>query len=382
MKSSDLAAALDRLSRADGLRLPDDFLALENLRALHGPDLIDAATNDTLGLARDVSRGTFEEQSGSGASRLVYGSAQQHLDLESEVASWLGQDTALFFGSGYAANLGALSALLSPEDAVFSDRLNHASLIDGIRLSKARPIVYSHLDLAELEKGLAAHQEAAARWVVTESYFSMDGDGPDLAQMHRLCTRYDACLYVDEAHSVGVFGPRGAGLCAASKVRPDVLMVGFGKAVGAEGACILGSRDLRTWLWNRARSFVFSTAPSPARAASTLVQVRRVQELDSRRARLEDVCGQLRSGLLAGGVPVALGSFGPIVSLVLGEEDVALELHRRLLEEGIVAAAIRPPTVPPGTSRLRLVLHASWTNSQIERLVRIVSRETVALLTR
>lgn len=380
MKLSDLAAALERLSQAELLRLPDDTLALASYRTEHGEDLIDAATNDTLGLARDVSRGTSGGSPGSGASRLVYGSSQEHLDLEREVAMWLGHESALYFGSGYAANLGALSALISPEDAVFSDALNHASLIDGVRLSKARPTIYAHLDLAELEAGLAAHQGAPARWVVTESYFSMDGDGPDLVRLRELCDRYDACLYVDEAHSLGVFGPKGAGLCAELKVRPDVLMAGFGKAVGAEGACILGSGELRTWLWNRARSFVFSTAPSPARAASTLAQVRRVQESAAQRIRLEALSRRVRSDFAAAGVQVVVGSFGPLLSLVIGEESAALELHRRLLQEGIVTAVIRPPTVPPGTSRLRLVLHASWTDEQVERLVRVVSRETTALL--
>lgn len=312
---------------------------------------------------------------GAGSSRLIFGSSQQHLSLEQELAEWVGLPSSLLFASGYAANLGALGALLSPEDAVFSDSLNHASLIDGIRLSRAKARVFSHLDLEELEKGLRASSQAPARWVICESYYSMDGDGPDLAALRSLCDRHDAHLYIDEAHSLGTFGPRGAGLCAQAGVKPDVLMAAFGKSVGSQGACIAGSTELRTWLWNRARSFVFSTASSPLLAEATRRQIARAQRADSERARLEIICGRTRRGLENRGAPLVQASFGPVVGLLLRQEEKALLLASRLRESGILAQAIRPPTVAVGASRVRLVLRSSLSDSQIDRLVCAVADE-------
>ncbi len=315
---------------------------------------------------------------GAGSSRLIFGSSPEHVLLEQELAAWVGLPASLLFASGYAANVGALGAILSPEDAVFSDSLNHASLIDGIRLSRARAQVVPHLDLEELEEGLAQNLSAPARWVICEAYYSMDGDGPDLAALRALCDRYDAQLYVDEAHSLGTFGPQGAGLCAAQGVVPDVLMAAFGKSVGSQGACVAGSTELRTWLWNRARSFVFSTAPSPLLVAATRQQFRRTQAADRARSRLESVCLQVRGALRETGIPLVAGSFGPVVGLLMGAEERALLLAQRLRESGILAQAVRPPTVPVGASRVRLVLRASLTDDQIARLVEVVARETTS----
>lgn len=346
----------------------------------------------TVPLARSVSRETEASSSrdpaeaaepisptGAGSSRLIFGSSQQHLSLEQELAEWVGLPSSLLFASGYAANVGALGALLSPEDAVFSDSLNHASLIDGIRLSRAKARVFSHLDLEELEKGLRASSQAPARWVICESYYSMDGDGPDLAALRSLSDRHDAHLYIDEAHSLGTFGPRGAGLCAQAGVKPDVLMAAFGKSVGSQGACIAGSTELRTWLWNRARSFVFSTASSPLLAEATRRQIARTQRADSERARLEIICERTRRGLENRGAPLVQASFGPVVGLLLRQEEKALLLASRLRESGILAQAIRPPTVAVGASRVRLVLRSSFSDSQIDRLVCAVADECARL---
>lgn len=307
---------------------------------------------------------------------MIFGTHPEHLALESEVAAWLGFPAALFFPSGYSANVGALAALLSPEDAVFSDRLNHASLIDGIRLSRARAQVFSHLDLKELEEKLRCSSSAPARWVIVESYYSMDGDGPDLAELRTLCDRFDAHLYVDEAHSVGTFGPEGSGLCARAGMQADVLMVAFGKSVGSQGACILGSEELRIWLWNRARSFVFSTGPSPLLAQSLREQVSLTKKAEAERFDLERISVQVRRKLQDKGVPLQTGSFGPVLSVLLGEEQEALRVAEGLRADGILAQAVRPPTVPPGHSRVRLVLRASFSKAQVSRLCEAVARET------
>lgn len=387
-----LPDAIRQLKEAARLRLPDDSLLREQLQREWGENFIDAARNDYLGLAGSSPAGVSRETSagpptpgspsagsstpGAGASRLIFGTAPEHLRVEEAVALWLGMPAALLFSSGYAANLGALSALLSSEDAVFSDKLNHASLIDGMRLARVRPRVFEHLDLEELEQGLEQASAAPARWVVVESYYSMDGDGPDLIRLRELCDRYDACLYVDEAHSVGTFGPAGAGLCHRAGIRADVLVAAFGKAVGSHGACVLGSPEVRTWLWNRARSFVFSTAPSPAHAAQLAVQIAATRAAHGARDRLQLLSQRVRQNLAEQGAPIVAGSFGPVLSLVCGSESAALSLAERLRAAGVLAQAIRPPTVPDDGSRVRLILSASLTDSQCQRLLEIVARET------
>jgi 8-amino-7-oxononanoate synthase len=334
-------------------------------------DAIDFTSNDTLGLAAaqgfDVSR---ETPPGSGASRLVFGSHPEHLELEHFLAKWQGREAALLFSSGYAANVGALSALLGPGDVVLSDALNHASLIDGIRLSRAAVQVFPHLNLTEAQRlgDLQRPAQGGATWLVLESYYSMDGDSPDLTHAQALCHRNGWHLYLDEAHAVGLFGPEGKGLAAEKHVHADVTMLGFGKAVGSAGAAIVASEAVRDWLWNRARSFVFSTAPSPLTARILLEQLARTKAADEARARVVTQAKRFRAALSAQGWPVIEGSHGPIVSLVLGSSHAAQALTRDLLDRGIRAQAIRPPTVPPGTSRVRIILSARRSVSDLTRL--------------
>lgn len=371
MHLSQLPPALDSLERGSRLRIPDDQLLRLQMEQGFGESFLDAASNDYLGAAtQQVSSPQGSAlPSGARASRLIFGSHPHHLEVESEVARWVSLDSALLFTSGYAANVGALAALLSAEDAVFSDALNHASLIDGIRLSRARPTIFEHLDLVELEEGLRAAHAAPARWVVVESYYSMDGDGPDLKALRSLCDRHDAHLYVDEAHSIGTFGTRGAGLCAEAQIRPDVLVAAFGKSVGAQGACVASSSVVRTWLWNRARSFVYSTGMSPALAQVLLQQIRFTQGAEGERRRLAQVSGRVREGLSGGGVEPPRGSFGPVLALVVGSAERASSIAERLRRRGILAQAVRPPTVAEGHSRLRVVLRASFSDGDCARLV-------------
>jgi 8-amino-7-oxononanoate synthase len=367
--------ALAELRSGGLLREPDDGsvrkgvgVAAERLGVIP----LDASSNDYLGFAaRSVSRETLANP-GAAASRLIYGSTAEHIQLESELATWVGLETALFFSSTYAANLGLISALGVTGSVILSDSANHASLIDGARLSKAEVRILPHLDLAALSRALSEQRGTRACWVVTESYFSMDGDGPDLAAMRDLCDQHDACLIVDEAHAIGVFGPAGSGRCAEAGVKPDILVGALGKAVGTHGGFVAGSRQLRTYLWNRARSFVFSTAPSPRLAELTRVHVQLTREAEPLRAMLASNAALLRRELRAAGLPLAPDSFGPIVSVILGENERVLAAAQRLRDVGILAQAIRPPTVPIGAGRLRLTVKATFSPEEIVRLARAV----------
>lgn len=333
-------------------------------------NLIDLCSNDYLGYAADpVSRETLAvERGGAGASRLVSGSLPMHGVLEGTLARWLGRETSLLFSSGYAANVGVIPAVVGPGDAIFSDQFNHASIIDGCRLSGAKIHVYPHLDLAALRHQLQQARGFRRLMVVSESYFSMDGDGPALAELAAICRDFGAMWLLDEAHAVGVFGPQGAGRAAEARVQPDLLMGAFGKALGAQGAFVAGSESLRAWLWNRARSFVFSTGVSPLLSALVLHNLTRVQSDDSGRARLLQACAGLRGRLDQAGVRVPDGQFGPIFPVLLGSAERALKAAARLREAGFHAPAIRPPTVPEGTARLRITLNADASEPSLDRL--------------
>lgn len=359
--------------RLDPLRhLERDLAALDQQgllrRPLAGPTegLLDLCSNDYLGYARDPWP-ALNGRSGAGASRLVSGNRAAHDDAELALANWLGTEAALLFSSGYAANVGAVSSLTGPGDIVISDALNHASLIDGCRLSGAAVRVVPHLDRAAVDRELAAAGKARRRWVITESYFSMDGDSPDLAALRDLCDRHDAALVVDEAHALGVFGPEGRGLCAVAGVRPDVLIGTAGKSLGLHGAFVAGSRHLRLWLWNRARSFVFSTGISPALAEAVAARVSRVRADDDARRRVNAASLRLRAALSDLGNPIPAGSHGPIIPWIIGDSGAAVAVSTRLRAEGILAQPIRPPTVPAGTARLRLTATAALTEADIER---------------
>jgi 8-amino-7-oxononanoate synthase len=307
------------------------------------------------------------EPAGSGASRLVSGEHPAHASAERAIAAWLRTGASLLFSSGYAANVGTIAALARPGDLVVSDALNHASIIDGCRLSGARVVVVPHGDPAAVERALAAGRDARCRWVLTESYFSMDGDSPDLRALRSVCDAHDAALYVDEAHAVGVFGPEGRGLCAEAGITPDILVGTFGKALGLQGAFVAGSPTLRLYLWNRARSFVFSTGISPALAASIEANVLRAAADERARERLHATVSRLRAGLSALGVPLTPAGRGPVIPWVVGSSTAAVTLSTRLREQGVLVQAIRPPTVPPDTARLRITATARLTERDIDR---------------
>jgi 8-amino-7-oxononanoate synthase len=330
-------------------------------------------SNDYLGyrssgrLTRYALGAATEQPAGSGASRLVLGEHRAHRALEQALARWFECEETVVFTSGYAANCGSIAALAGEGDLIVSDALNHASIIDGCRLSRARVAVVPHGSADAVRAALRA-STARRRWVVTEGYFSMEGDTPDLGALRSICDEEDAALIVDDAHAVGVLGPEGRGCAGAAGARPDVLVGTLGKALGAQGAFVAGSRDLCRWLWNRARSFVFSTGLSPLLAAIGQGAVNEARADETGRRRLLAVTERLRSGLIAEGLPVA-PSYGPIIPLILGEESRAVAWSRRLAEVGVRVQAIRPPTVPRGTSRLRIAARADLRDGEVDRAV-------------
>ncbi len=354
--------------------LEDELAALEKkgLRRRTPAAAPDGATsfcsNDYLGLARPL---TADVLSGAGASRLIAGERAAHGELETALAAWLGTEACLAFTSGYAANVGALSALAGPGDLVVSDALNHASIIDGARLSRARVEVVPHNDAGAVAAALSRRSERRA-WVVVESYFSMDADGPDLGALHDVCTRHGAALYVDEAHALGVLGPDGRGRAAEVGVVPDVLVGTLGKSFGSQGAFVAGRRVLREWLWNRARSFVFSTGLSPMAAEAGRLALAESQAVPERRAHVLALATRLRAGLTRLGLePIG---FGHIVPVIVGTSAGAVALSEALAAEGLVVPPVRPPTVPEGTARLRLTLTARHTNEDVDHALAAFER--------
>jgi 8-amino-7-oxononanoate synthase len=339
------------------------------------PTTLVLCSNDYLGFAAEpLSINRAAAPSGAGASRLVCGDHQEHRELEQRIAEWLQTEAALVFSSGYAANVGTLTALCQPGDVIVSDELNHASIIDGCRLSRATVRVVPHLDPAAIELALAESRSARRRWVVTETYFSMDGNTPELGMIRDLCQTHDAALIVDEAHAVGVFGTAGRGLCHQAGVVPDVLIGTLSKAIGLQGAFVAGNKTLCQWLWNGARPFVFSTGVSPWLAAAATQRIEQVAGADARRATLEALSARFRDELTALAAPLA-PSHGPIVPWLVGRPQEAVALSERLLERGIFVSPIRPPTVPEGSSRLRFTVTAGLTLERLDWAVGILGDE-------
>jgi 8-amino-7-oxononanoate synthase len=324
-------------------------------------------SNDYLGLA---TRPPPRRPSGAGASRLVAGESVEHAELEAASAELVGLPTALAFSSGYAANVGLIGALAGPSDLIVSDALNHASLIDGCRLYRARVLVEPQHDAGAVERALS-HPRAGHAFVLTESYFSMDADAPDLGALRAICDAHGAALIVDEAHALGVLGPEGRGLCAEFGVRGDAIVGTYGKAFGAAGAFVAGCPALTTWLWNRARSFVFSTGLSPAIAAAAGAAMQSARDEPERRESVLALSTYFRRGL--GEVGVRPVGFGHIVPWVVGDTRRALRLAAALRAAGIAIRAIRPPSVPEGAARLRFTVTAALRVADLDRAVAAVA---------
>jgi glycine C-acetyltransferase len=304
---------------------------------------------------------------GTGASRLIAGHLDLHAEVEAKLAAFQGTEAALLFPSGYQANLGTITTLVGRGDHVYSDALNHASIVDACRLSRASVHVYPHRDVRALEAELAATPQGGRRLIVTDSVFSMDGDRAPLAALVALAGQYHSWLMIDEAHASGVLGGRGAGLAEADGVAAeiDVHMGTLGKALGGAGAYVAGSRTLIETLVNRARAFIYTTGLAPAVVAAAGAALDVVAAEPERRAALFRNAVRLRDGLRALGLDVRGDTH--IVPVVVGDNRAALALADALLARGVLAHAIRPPTVPAGTARLRLTPIATHTEAQIAR---------------
>jgi len=356
------------------------------LRLVHGPQgprvllggrpVLLLCSNNYLGLADHprvraaAAEAAMRWGAGAGASRLISGTMEPHRALEERLAEFKGYEAALLFGSGYLANTGTIAALAGPGEVVFSDELNHASIIDGCRLSRAETFVYRHGDVEHLAWGL---REAAGRaaLIVSDGVFSMDGDVAPLADLVRLAREHSCRLMVDEAHATGALGPGGRGSVAATGLSDEVdVVVGtLGKALGAYGAYVCASAELREYLLNTARSFIFSTALPPPLLAAALAALELLEAEPARVRRLRANAAALRAGLRAEGLEAG-GGESQIVPLEVGEAEPAMALCERLLERGVFAQGIRPPTVPPGSSRLRFSVMATHEEGELRKAAR------------
>ena len=372
---SEELAALEQAGLRRGHRevqpLPGGACTIDGVR------LWNFASNDYLGQAGDprvaeAARAAIADVGvGSRASALVAGRSAYHVQLEQTLARFEGQEAAMLFPTGYAANVGAITALVEEEDVVFCDRLNHASLIDGCRLSGAKLRVFRHSDLETLERELHKARESRRRLIVTDAIFSMDGDVAPLRELCDLAERFEADVLVDEAHGTGVFGECGRGVCEQLGVEQRVAVrVGtLSKAIGTLGGFVAGPQSLVDWLWNKARPQVFSTALPPAICAAATTSVEIIQNEPELRQRLLRNCELVRRALAERGIEVLPNSVGPILPIVMRDAEAVLNAQRELEERGCLVAAIRPPTVPNGTSRLRISLSSAHDESALNSLV-------------
>jgi 8-amino-7-oxononanoate synthase len=368
----------DTDSTIDGLRAELDRLeAKSQLRRLGQLEGVNLLANDYLGLSADsrlssavaaaLEAGTPVASTGS---RLLSGNAAEWERLESAFARFIGTEAALFFSSGFAANLGLLGSVLRADDVVFSDESNHASIIDGIRLSRARKVIFPHLDLVFLEDALRRAEPAGRKFIVVESVFSMEGDRAPISELLSLAGRFGAELIVDEAHATGVYGPRGRGLVAAASGNAKVFATVHpcGKALASVGAFVCGSETLKQFLVNRARTFIYSTALPPYFAAQIAKVIEIVADADAERRRLLDLSTFLRAHLQEAGFNTGT-SDTQIVPILLGGNDTAIHYARELSRHGFAVRPIRPPTVPEGTSRFRLSVTTKLSEEILDRLV-------------
>ncbi|HEV7845313.1 MAG TPA: 8-amino-7-oxononanoate synthase [Thermoleophilaceae bacterium] len=352
---------------------------------LDGKPVLLLCSNNYLGLAdhprvrEAAAEAAMRYGAGSGASRLVSGNMTIHRRLEKELAEFKGSEACLLFGSGYLANAGVVSALAREGDVVFSDALNHASIIDGCRLSRAETFVYDHCDVDHLEWGL---RQAGGRGslIVTDGVFSMDGDVAPLAAIVELAQRYDARVMVDEAHGTGAIGPGGRGAVADAGLdgEVDVIVGTLGKSLGSYGAYVCCDGEMAKYLINTARTLIFSTALPPPAVAAAMAALELLREQPRRVEKLQRNAAVLRDALADEGLPVPATST-QILPVIVGDAEDSVRASERALEKGIFAQAIRPPTVPAGSSRLRLTVMASHTRSELRDAARVLARCVTAM---
>jgi 8-amino-7-oxononanoate synthase len=347
-----------------------------------GREYLAFCSNDYLGLANHprIVEAAVEAARrhgvGEGASHLLSGHSAAHARLESALAEFVGMPRALHFSSGYQANIGAITALAGPQDTVFSDALNHASLIDGARLSRARVVRYAHFDLELLGQALAA-TPGGTKLIVSDGVFSMDGDVAPVPALLDLCERHDALLLLDDAHGFGVLGPQGRGTAAHFALRsPRIVYVGtLGKAAGVSGAFVAGAAEAIELILQRARTYIYTTAAPAMLACAVEASLELIRKDDWRRERLGKLVAQLRRSLAGTGLKP---SDTPIQPLVLGSNEKALDVSAKLRERAILVPPIRPPTVPEGTARLRISLSAAHEEQDVARLAEVLREACVS----
>lgn len=378
-----LAARVQELRSAGLFRESQNVVPLgDGWCGIDGAKVRNLASNDYLNLAHDprlvaAARAALDDSGvGSGASALVSGRGPWQVRLEKKLAEFERMESAIIFPTGYAANLGTLTTLIAPGDTVFCDRINHASLVDGCKLCGARLRVFRHDALDVLERELKRSPSDSGRWIVTDSVFSMDGIVAPLTELCDLAERYGGFLIVDEAHGTGVFGAHGRGVAelTGTEDRITVRIGTLSKAVGCLGGFVSGSQALVDVLRNSARTQMFSTALPGAVCAAACQSLDLISAEPERREQLHRLADLLRRELAHFEVPVVDRTTGPIVAVVLGEPQVAVAVASRILQEGFLVAAIRPPTVPRGTSRLRISLTAALQETDIRALAVAVAR--------
>jgi 8-amino-7-oxononanoate synthase len=358
-------------------RLREQLALLEKaglLRSMRPPAGIELSSNDYLGLSahplllQSMAEAIAGEGCGSTGSRLLTGARDSFAELECRFAAFKGAERALYFSSGYLANLAVLTTLPEAGDVIFSDERNHASLIDGSRLSRARRVIFPHGDPSALAYLLAGETTGAQKFVVTESLFSMDGDIAPLAAYAALCREHQAALIVDEAHAVGIYGDRGSGLLEMTGTEPLVSVDTAGKALGVCGAFVSGPAWVIDSLIQQARPFMFSTAPPPSVASALQASLTVIETEPWLRHQLLTRSAYLRRRLQETGIMVP-DAVSQIIPVIIGENDTSLRVAESLQREGFDVRAIRPPSVPPGTARLRLSVHAGLTEAVLDRFV-------------
>ncbi len=378
-KAKELQRTLRAQSREDGSAI-----------LLATGKVLDFCSNDYLAMAgnREVLRAartaTLRIGAGARASRLVTGNYDLIEELEAELADFKGTESALVFPTGYQANLGLLGSLLESRDAVFVDRLAHSCLVDGIRLSGARLRVFPHNDLTRLRALLERSADAPARWIVTEGVFSMDGDLAPLPGLLELAEEHDATVILDDAHGTGVLGAKGRGVTEHYGIEPGewprhlILTATLGKALGSQGGVVLGPKELRCELVNVARTFIYTTGLAPACAAAALAALR-VLKREPRLVRaLEERTSLVRLCLEENGIALSTASQSPILPILLGEPERAVACSRQLERQGVLALPIRPPTVPRGTSRIRLTVTLNHDEAECHQACHRVARAVAA----
>lgn len=347
--------------------------------SVEGKPLLAFCSNDYLGLAshpaiqKAVCEAAAKWGIGSGGSHVVNGHMMPHQALEETLAHFIGADRALYYSTGYMANIGVVPALVGRGDAVFADRLNHASLIDAVQLSRADHRRYAHKDMTQLENMLAS-SNAKRKLILSDAVFSMDGDVAPLKELFDLAERYDAWLILDDAHGFGVLGQAGRGSLNHFGIpfHPRLVYIGtLGKAAGVSGAFAAGSSTVIEWLIQRSRSYIFTTASSPVIAAALLASLALVKQGNDRREKLKQLAKHLHEGLQDTSWQI-LPSYTAIHPIIIGENEAVLKVSDALMKRGIWVPAIRPPTVPKGQARLRISLSASHTLEDVERLTSVL----------